>query len=275
MEREAKHLANAKENEIQVKKLQIEMNQKDSIMGQEIERMTRLMKSKDLIVIKTKETFSKLVEQKDNEIKTISEKLNQASRALTSNQSQNQANMIRELERKVINHEKMIEIYKNKITQKPVVKADDDASKEEIRRLQMLNTTMKNQLDQSKKDIQKYQDRITSDTTAMNLLKAEKIKADSVLKKVLLENNYPLENIEEKNVPENYGCPFLKKEIWISATGKISPCCAPDKERDKLGDFGNIQDQTLQEIVSGNNYQNLVANYKNQNLCKTCNMRKP
>ncbi|MDI1354214.1 MAG: glycosyltransferase [bacterium] len=93
--------------------------------------------------------------------------------------------------------------------------------------------------------------------------------------KVLLENIYPLENIEEKNVPENYGCPFLKKEIWISATGKISPCCAPDKERDKLGDFGNIQDQTLQEIVSGNNYQNLVANYKNQNLCKTCNMRKP
>jgi radical SAM protein with 4Fe4S-binding SPASM domain len=93
--------------------------------------------------------------------------------------------------------------------------------------------------------------------------------------KVLLENIYPLEDIEKKEVPQSYSCPFLKKEIWISATGKISPCCAPDKERDKLGDFGNIQNQTLQEIISGNNYKNLVANYKNQSLCKTCNMRKP
>ncbi len=93
--------------------------------------------------------------------------------------------------------------------------------------------------------------------------------------KVLLENIYTLVETEKKEVPESYGCPFLKKEIWISATGKISPCCAPDKERDKLGDFGNIQNQTLQEIISGSNYQNLVNNYKNQPLCKTCNMRKP
>lgn len=93
--------------------------------------------------------------------------------------------------------------------------------------------------------------------------------------KVLLENIYPLEDIEKKEVPESYSCPFLKKEIWISATGKISPCCAPDKERDKLGDFGNIQNQTLQEIISGSSYQNLATNYKNQSLCKTCNMRKP
>ncbi|MCW3103105.1 MAG: hypothetical protein JWO09_1545 [Bacteroidetes bacterium] len=92
--------------------------------------------------------------------------------------------------------------------------------------------------------------------------------------KVLLENIYPLEETERKEVPESYDCPFLKKEIWISATGKISPCCAPDKKRDKLGDFGNIQDQTLQEIMSGNSYQGLVTNYKDQDLCKTCNMRK-
>lgn len=93
--------------------------------------------------------------------------------------------------------------------------------------------------------------------------------------KVLLENIYPLVEIEKKEVTESYACPFLKKEIWISATGKISPCCAPDKERDKLGNFGNIQNHTLQEIISDNTYQNLVTNYKNQSLCKTCNMRKP
>lgn len=93
--------------------------------------------------------------------------------------------------------------------------------------------------------------------------------------KVILENIYTLEDIEKREVPEQYNCPFLNKEIWISATGKISPCCAPDKERDKLGDFGNIQDASLREIINGTNYQNLVNNYKNEPLCKTCNMRKP
>ena len=93
--------------------------------------------------------------------------------------------------------------------------------------------------------------------------------------KVLMENIYKLEDMEKTEVPEQYNCPFLKKEIWISATGKISPCCAPDKERDKLGNFGNIQEASLNEIISGANYQNLVANYKNEPLCKTCNMRKP
>ena len=188
MERETKYLKDAKDNEIQLKKLQIEVGQKDSVFSQEIEKMNRLVKSKDLILIKTKEGLTKLVEQKDNELKGVTEKLNQASKALSGNQSQNQANMIRELERKVVNHEKMIEIYKNKISQKPVVKADDEASKDESRRLQMLNSTMKNQLDMAKKEIAKYQERISTDTNALNALKTEKNKTDALLKKAILEN---------------------------------------------------------------------------------------
>jgi hypothetical protein len=188
MERETKFLKDAKENEIQLKKLQIELVQKESIFAQEIEKVIRLMKSKDLILTKTKEGLTTIAEQKDKELKITAEKLNQASKALASNQTQNQANLIRELERKVMNHEKMIEIYKNKISQKPAAKAEDETSKEDIRRIQMLNATMKNQLDMAKKEITKYQDRVASDSSAMNLLKAEKIKSDSLLKKALLEN---------------------------------------------------------------------------------------
>jgi MoaA/NifB/PqqE/SkfB family radical SAM enzyme len=93
--------------------------------------------------------------------------------------------------------------------------------------------------------------------------------------KVLLENIYPLEKNEGMGVPDNYTCPFLEKEIWVSATGKISPCCAPDKLRDSLGDFGNIQSQSISKVIAGNDYQDLVSNYKSHPLCKTCNMRKP
>jgi radical SAM protein with 4Fe4S-binding SPASM domain len=76
-------------------------------------------------------------------------------------------------------------------------------------------------------------------------------------------------------VPEEYECPFLGKELWISATGKISPCCAPDKLRDSLGDFGNIQNTTIEEAINSKPYKELVKDYKLRELCKTCNMRKP
>lgn len=103
--------------------------------------------------------------------------------------------------------------------------------------------------------------------------------AESFLKpngeKVLLENIIPLKPKENTQIPENYTCPFLEKELWISAIGKISPCCAPDKLRDTLGDFGNIQNQTLNETLNSKNYKELVENYKSKNLCLTCNMRKP
>lgn len=103
---------------------------------------------------------------------------------------------------------------------------------------------------------------------------AEKFKRKNS-KKVFLENFFPLELNENKEIPENYECPFLTRELWISATGEISPCCAPDNLRKTLGSFGNIQNQSLSEILNSPIYVDLVENYKQKTLCKTCNMRKP
>lgn len=93
--------------------------------------------------------------------------------------------------------------------------------------------------------------------------------------KVVLENIIPLQIDESKEIPEHYECPFLEKELWVSATGKISPCCAPDEQRSSLGDFGNIETTRIEDVLQSDNYQSLVKNYKNIDLCKTCNMRKP
>lgn len=93
--------------------------------------------------------------------------------------------------------------------------------------------------------------------------------------KVILENIIPLQKNENKEIPESYECPFLEKELWVSATGKISPCCAPDEQRITLGDFGNIENTSIEDVLQSDNYQNLVKNYKQIELCKTCNMRKP
>lgn len=94
-------------------------------------------------------------------------------------------------------------------------------------------------------------------------------------KKILLEQIYPLQEHENQEVPDHYQCPFLNKELWISAEGIISPCCAPDELRKQLGNFGNIQQIALKEVLNSAEYQSLVKNYKSIPLCKNCNMRKP
>jgi glycosyltransferase involved in cell wall biosynthesis/MoaA/NifB/PqqE/SkfB family radical SAM enzyme len=93
--------------------------------------------------------------------------------------------------------------------------------------------------------------------------------------KVLLENIIPLTDTENIEVPFEYECPFLSKELWISATGKISPCCAPDNLRKALGDFGNIENTSIEEVLQSDVYKELASNYKSKTLCKSCNMRKP
>jgi MoaA/NifB/PqqE/SkfB family radical SAM enzyme len=92
--------------------------------------------------------------------------------------------------------------------------------------------------------------------------------------KVLLENIVLLTDSELTAVPDDYECPFLERELWISATGKISPCCAPDNLRQSLGDFGNIENATIQKVLASPTYRRLVGNYKNMKLCRSCNMRK-
>jgi len=93
--------------------------------------------------------------------------------------------------------------------------------------------------------------------------------------KIILENIFPLSVKQKKEIPKNFECPFLEKELWISATGKISPCCAPDELRDSLGDFGYYPETSISEVLKSEDYLHLVKNYLSKDLCKTCNMRKP
>jgi MoaA/NifB/PqqE/SkfB family radical SAM enzyme len=94
-------------------------------------------------------------------------------------------------------------------------------------------------------------------------------------KKVLLEQIEYLNGDKIQTVPEEYDCPFLIKELWISATGKISPCCAPDESRAVLGNFGKFPESSLFDAINSPEYKNLITHYKNFDLCKTCVMRKP
>lgn len=101
---------------------------------------------------------------------------------------------------------------------------------------------------------------------------AECLKPDG--SRVLLEQITPLQEGEEAEVPHEYACPFLGRELWISATGKFSPCCAPDAQRQSLGDFGHYPAQGIAQVIESAQYRALMADYKERPLCRGCNMRK-
>lgn len=92
---------------------------------------------------------------------------------------------------------------------------------------------------------------------------------------MLLENIEPIQENKGHTVPEDYECPFLGKELWVSATGNISPCCAPDELRQSLGDFGNVNEISIERAIYSQHYVDLMRDYRTRPLCQTCNMRKP
>lgn len=93
--------------------------------------------------------------------------------------------------------------------------------------------------------------------------------------KILLENFFELDPNQIENIAPEGECPFLGKEMWIDPNGRFNVCCAPDQQRKKLGDFGNLNDVSVQEIWSSSSYKSLCTSYMDNALCKTCNMRKP
>ena len=92
---------------------------------------------------------------------------------------------------------------------------------------------------------------------------------------ILLENIFPLEEDAVADLAPGGPCPFLGQEAWISAMGRFDPCCAPDALRRTLGEFGNLHEEGLMKIWNGDAYRQLMATYRNRQLCLGCNMRKP
>jgi radical SAM protein with 4Fe4S-binding SPASM domain len=106
---------------------------------------------------------------------------------------------------------------------------------------------------------------------------AERVQQNNLLpsgKMIKLENIYKLEANAIDDLLSGAVCPFLGKEAWVSPEGRFSPCCAPDKLRQKLGDFGNVNERSLSEIWQAKSYQTLQKNYMQHDVCQHCNMRK-
>lgn len=93
--------------------------------------------------------------------------------------------------------------------------------------------------------------------------------------RVLLENIYELEPEAVRDIAPGGPCPFLGQEAWVAPDGRFSPCCAPDAERRKLGDFGTVAERSIGDIWESEQYRRLRERYREHELCRGCNMRRP
>ena len=187
MERESKLIEDLKNEEVKNKRLIIESVQKETLFGQELEKAKRASVSKDMMIVKTKETLTKVIEKKDQELNSLKLRFDQLNRALAANLSQIQASTIKDLEKQNQNLAKMNDIYKEKLTSIATsieASKSDDTTKEESRRMFLLNSQLKNQVDFTKRELSKYQDRVSNDSTLILNLKQEKSKLEDQLKKV-------------------------------------------------------------------------------------------
>jgi hypothetical protein len=188
-------LNSLKAEELKTKRLLIESAQKDTLLAQEIERGAKLLKAKEMILDKTKEVFTKSIEKKDAEINALNQKVEEMAKLGAGPQLLTQQNTIKDMEKQNINLTKMLDMYKAKVTsmaaglQKQSVKTDEEVMKDDNRKLQMINTQLKNQLDVSKKDIARYQEKVSSENTTVLTLKKEKANLEQMLKKANLINN--------------------------------------------------------------------------------------
>ena len=98
---------------------------------------------------------------------------------------------------------------------------------------------------------------------------------DAAGTRVRLDNIFPLDPDARDDIAPGGACPFLGQEAWVSATGRFDPCCAPDAQRQTLGNFGDLHHQGLIQIWEGAAYQRLRATYRGHALCRGCNMRRP
>jgi len=94
-------------------------------------------------------------------------------------------------------------------------------------------------------------------------------------KEIILENFVTLPVRSDANLPYDWVCPFLGKEAWVNHWGRFDPCCAPDEERALLGRFGYITGKDgMSAIWDGQDYAELVKDYKSHPVCQKCNMRR-
>jgi hypothetical protein len=195
LEREVKLVTDLRSEEMKSRRLVIESARKEVLLSQEVQNSDKKIHAKDLVLQKTKETLTRMIDKKDHELTELRVKVEHLNHSLTLSSPKSFIQKIGDLEKQNQNLYKQIESYKEKLatlsSTVQVLKADDD-SKEEVRKMHMINLQLKNQLSQYQREMEKLKIRTSQEIALTTELRADKIRLEHLLKKQSLEEKKDL-----------------------------------------------------------------------------------
>lgn len=165
LQKEQEILSSVKKAENEVKKVQIESAQKEALYKSELEKVSRALKGKDMVLDKAKESMQTIVGKKEKELKVLVGQVEELNKRLNSDETTKLRVQVKTLMSDNDMVARSAEMYKNKLetfvkSTKANEKTDNSAVlTEEVRQLKGLKNQMENKLKTLTKDNRSLDDR--------------------------------------------------------------------------------------------------------------------
>ncbi len=226
LEREQKIILAARQAEADIRKAKLEMQQKDALFKQEIEKAQRALKSRDLIVQKAKDSMTMIVGKKDKEIQDLHGKISALVTSQASADQQNQAAKIKALEQDKQSLTRLVEVYKNKLTSfaanmEKQGAASNPKKDEEVRKLTLDKQRAEVALQAMQKEAVKLKSKLDLDQGELARLRSEKTRLEEALKSAISSSG-PVAQAQAKASPEQDKLVASLQEELKSQTQKAS-----------------------------------------------------
>jgi predicted nucleic acid-binding Zn-ribbon protein len=160
---------------------------------------------RDLSLLKTRESFKKLVDRKDREISELKDKTERLSRIANAGLNNTNSLRLKDLERQVLNLNKQIEIYRSKIATLSINKnsqKNESESKDDARKYLSVMQQLKNNLDILRKENERMHMKASRDQAEINLLKSEKTQFERQVSETPNDGDWSSKNENDK-LPRN------------------------------------------------------------------------
>ena len=199
-----------KQAERELKKAMLEAEQQETLFKGELDKATKMIKAKDLVLDKAKETMKSAIAKKDEEINGLKGQINTLNQKSSSDKLAALEADFKTVKKDNESLVKMSEMYKAKIedlTKKAqAAKNNDDSAliADENRNLQRVKTSLEKKLQEKNLKLQKLeaerQENVDSDTKAKNIihqLKSDKIKAEGLVKTLKDQQKSMMEKMQK------------------------------------------------------------------------------
>jgi hypothetical protein len=298
LEKEKKLLSLTKNYELEIKKLEHDLKHKDSLFRSEVVRVERMSKGKDIILEKTKDNLTSLVQQKEKKNKDLQNQLQELTHKMKNDQTAVLKKDMLKLKKDNELLAKSAEMFKSrlesmsKMNQAKAQKTDSEQIIEEHRVLKMEKTGLTNKVKAFEKEVKSWETRLSKsqelekkhkDDSAvlknklsfveeqMRALKANEAKrsiqsAESSDKKQDLQNNKEFQNLKGQNLQLQKKLKDLMAKSKGTSTSAGGVQNQSSKEKILEKDKKRLQQEITKSKQEADSIKKAAMKFKGENM---------